>query len=448
MSVKLKTSLSDISIARLREHLRSPLYFNGYALTVSSAATSLIGILYWALAARFYTAEAVGKNSAAIAVILFLSGISGLNLDNTLVRFIPRAGRKAGRLIARAYLISLLVGIVVAPIFLTGLNLWSPALSFLNSNLAFSLMFMLAVLSGIIFVQEDGALTGMRLAKWVVVENTTYASLKLILLIIFARLIPQYGILLSWVAPVVVIIPIVNGFIFKKFIPAHIEATREIGEETQAPYVKYTASNYLGFLFYNAYAMLPPLLVIQFLGSKANAYFYLPWVIFSSLRLYTINMSTSMTVEGSLFQAKSFDYFRHVLLNALKLLTPVVLGLVLVAPLLLRVFGPEYAVQGTTLLRLLALSVIPNSLVSLYLGVSRLKYRFREIMLIQGTFAILSLSLTYILLPKVGIAGVGIAWIVSQTLIALAIFIYIISPSFQGWNIPAHQEKGKELTEE
>lgn len=109
-------------LSRLLEHLRSPLFFNGYALTLSSAATSIIGLLYWLLAARYYPAEVVGRNSAAIATILFLSGLAGLNLDGTLIRFIPRAGQAAGRLVGMVYAISILVALLVSPVYLLGIH--------------------------------------------------------------------------------------------------------------------------------------------------------------------------------------------------------------------------------------------------------------------------------------------------------------------------------------
>ncbi len=445
---KGKKILNIPILNRLIDHLRSPLYFNGYALTVSSAATSIIGLLYWLLAARYYPPEIVGRNSAAISTILFLSGLAGLNLDATLVRFIPRAGWITPRLVRNIYIISILVAAMVSPIFLAGIQIWSPALSFLRSNNVFAIIFVLAVLTGCIFVQEDGVLTGLREAKWVAVENSTYAVLKLALLILFASFLPQYGILMSWILPVMILIPFVNFFIFRRLIPIHINGTRALADKISIGNVtKYTASNYLGYLFYLAYSMLPPLMVIQFAGSRANAYFYLPWVIFSSLRLYIINMGTSLTVEGSLDQSRLLLYFRQILAHTVKVLLPIVFIVVVAAPIGLGLFGHDYAVFGTPLLRLLTLSVIPSTLVSLYLGVLRLQYQFGQIVLIQGVFAALALGLSYFLLPVYGITGVGIAWLVTQTAMAGIILISQFKPIFHSWKISNETKKGEKLTE-
>src|SRR5688500_7209405 len=86
-------------INRIIVHLRTPLYRNGYALIINSVGISLLGVLQWMLAARYYTTAAVGINSAAIAAMTFLASIGRLYLDGALIRFLPRSGRNAGRLI-------------------------------------------------------------------------------------------------------------------------------------------------------------------------------------------------------------------------------------------------------------------------------------------------------------------------------------------------------------
>src|SRR4051794_9235936 len=88
------------AVERIAAHIRIPLFRNAYALIFGSTATSILGIVYWALVARYYPADALGLNSAAIATLMFFSGVSGLSLDAALIRFIPRAGRATTRLVS------------------------------------------------------------------------------------------------------------------------------------------------------------------------------------------------------------------------------------------------------------------------------------------------------------------------------------------------------------
>ena len=85
--------------ARLLSHVRVPLYRNAYSLMLSGAGNALLGMLFWAIASRAYPADIVGTSSAAVAALMFLTGVGGLYLDGALYRFLPRAGDATGRLI-------------------------------------------------------------------------------------------------------------------------------------------------------------------------------------------------------------------------------------------------------------------------------------------------------------------------------------------------------------
>ena len=74
---------------KIISHLRKPLYRNGYALIINSISTSILGVLYWVIAARFYATEAVGINAATISTMTFLSSAARFYLDGALIRFLP-----------------------------------------------------------------------------------------------------------------------------------------------------------------------------------------------------------------------------------------------------------------------------------------------------------------------------------------------------------------------
>lgn len=71
-----------------------PMLRNGYALIVSATVTQVLGVRYWIVAARTAPAAAVGRNSTAMPVMLFLAGVAELNLMSTLIRA-ARPARRA-----------------------------------------------------------------------------------------------------------------------------------------------------------------------------------------------------------------------------------------------------------------------------------------------------------------------------------------------------------------
>src|SRR6476646_6896697 len=148
---KATVVLQHLSMQRLVAHARTPLFRNGYALMLSAAATSGLGVVYWMLATRHYSAEVVGLNSAVISAMLLVAGVAQLSLISVITRFLPRAGHATGRLVCGAYALTLTVAALAGLLFVLGLRLWSPALAFLGASPLFTLWFVLATMAWCIF---------------------------------------------------------------------------------------------------------------------------------------------------------------------------------------------------------------------------------------------------------------------------------------------------------
>jgi len=428
MFINTVASLNEAK-TQLSAHVRAPLFRNGYALLFSGAVTSGLGLLYWALAARLYPAEIVGLNSALLSAMLLLSGMGQLSLNNVLVRFVPVAGKQTQRLLVYAYTASAVAAIVFSIVFVLGIEIWSPSLRFLQESPLWQWAFGIAILSWCIFSLQDSVLTGLRQTVWVPVENTVFAVLKIVLLVLFAHSLTRVGIFGSWTVPVVLSLVPVNVLIFRRLLPKRAAATED---ETVAPQVsqilRYVGGNYIGTLFFLVYTNLLPIIVANGAGAEATAYFYLPWTISSGLQLIAINLATSMTVEAALDQQALGSYCRRALNQALRLLVPLVIVIFLGAPWFLQIFGAKYAAEGTALLRWLSLAAIPNVVVVLALGLARVQNRAALIAGIQGAICLMALILTEALLPEFGITGVGLAWMISQTVAAIGVGVWLLRP--------------------
>lgn len=411
-----------VSTDRLINHLRFPLYRNAYALMLSTAVTSALGLFYWILAARFYPPEALGVNAAAISMLTFLAGLAQLPFMNLMLRYIPVAGMDTRRLVVWAYLISTLLSAAIGAVVLLSIEYWSPELGFLRRDHWLGLWFLLGVVSWCIFALQDNVLTGLRQALYVPIENIPYAVVKIGLLIVFAATFTNFGILASWILPTLVVLLPINILIFRRLIPQQIRASAD----QRLPYsfsqmAYYLGGNTVGAVFLLAATRLLPVLVANQAGATATAYFYLPWTIALSLRLITANMNTSFTVEAILdntrLRANSYRY----LAQSAAVLTPAILFMVLFARPLLSISGAAYAEEGTLLLRLLAISMYPNMIIQLYIGIARVRQNVTGIVVVMGCMCLLTLGLSYLLLPLYGITGVGIAILIGDTTTAITL---------------------------
>jgi O-antigen/teichoic acid export membrane protein len=408
------------TLARLRAHARVPLYRNAYALMLSGAGSSALGMVYWIVASHSFDPHVVGIGSATISALTFVSAVGGLYLDGVLYRFVPSAGHATPLLVRVAYAVAAAAAATAAAIFLVGIDVWTPDLAFLASSPWWIIASIGAAAVSSVMLVQDGALIGMRKAFWVPLENLTSAFGRVLLILVLVGWSTQYAIIASWIAPSVFVLVPVAVLVHRRFVPLHARLSEGRREHvTRREVVEYAAGNYAGFLCVQAYRTLPPLIVLQVLGSTANAFFYFPWLIVASLTLLTSNISVSLVVEAASEREALRIHARRALLHTGRLLIPIVAALVVAAPHLLRLFGEQYAEEGTAVLRLLALGLLPSALCVLSFGVARVQNHVRSIIGHQILLAVLVLGLTYGLVRAVGIDGAGIAWLASQTTAAV-----------------------------
>lgn len=414
--------------ARLRNHLNEPYFRNAYALMLNTGLNGLLGVVYWLLAARNYDASQVGRGSALISAMVLLSGVLAVNIRGTLTWLIPQAGRWTGRLVLYAYALSSVIVVPLTVGFLLTRGYWGPAFDPLGDSGTASLFVVAAVACGI-FAMQDGVLIGLRNSVWVPLENAIFGVAKIVLLVLLATSFPQNGVYLSWVIPMVLLLLPINGLIFGRLVPRHSRTACE-GSTTvpsSALVRRFFAADYVGGLFVFGAAHLVPVLVAATVAPHVFAYFYIAWIMAGILNLIAINLATSLTVEGVYAADQLTANCRAALRRALGILLVAVAIVALVAPYGLGMLGPGY-LDAAPLLQVLAIAALPRAVVEIWLGVLRAQSLTRQIALLQTASGGLAVGLVLVWLqvdPEalgVGrITGVGLAVLVSQTVLALAV---------------------------
>ncbi|MFB7571066.1 lipopolysaccharide biosynthesis protein [Streptomyces sp. NPDC056165] len=401
----------------------NPLFRNAYALMLNTGISAVLGLGYWLVAARYYSDDAVGQGSAAIAAMKLLAGLTAVTLTGALARFIPISGRATGRLIARTYVGSSLIVACAAGVFLLTLDMWGPSYRFLH-GLAHGLGFVVAVMAWNLLTLQDGVLTGLRSAPWVPVGNTVFSAVKLALLVGLAVAIPTTGVFVSWVAAIAFSIVPLGWLVFRRLVPRHIRATEDHARPPTAKELgRFLAGDYTGSLFSLAVVYLVPVIIAAQVSSADNAYFYITTTIGGTVNLLAINMGASLTVEGSHDPARLAANTRAALRRMARIMLPICGLLFLLAPYILHVFGEGYAQAATPLLRWFAVGALLRVVMETYFAVLRAQSRTAGLAWLQGLLCALVLGLTLLLLPRMGLAGAGVAEISS-----LAVIVAIAAP--------------------
>ena len=398
----------------------APLMRNAYALMANTVVTGMLGLAYWLLAARHYTPADVGRASAAYSALNLLAGITALSLIGAMARFIPQSGSRTGRLIRLGYLASVLTAIAGSAVFLLFTGRPGTSYSELNGVRA-GVIFTACVAIWALFTLQDGALIGLRNARWVTLENALFGVAKIALLLPLATLIPHTGLYVAWMVPAALAVPLVNILIFRKLLPAHARQSGEQQPPSRNQVGRFLAGDVTGALMLLATVSLVPVLVAMFVVPGVNAYFYMAWTIGTTVDLLAANMALSLTVEGAFNPVRLAVHARAALRRILLILVPVAVATALLAPWILGLFGPDYARYGAPVLVLLAAATLPRTLTEIYLGALRAQSRTSLVALVQGARAVLVLSLTLALTNAMGILGAGVGVLASQLIMAVAV---------------------------
>jgi O-antigen/teichoic acid export membrane protein len=428
-------------LASLVAHLRDPLFLNAYALGLSGVITSGLGVVYWAVAARLFPADVVGVNASLLSLVTLLASVSQLNLRSGFGRFVPVAGSRTSTLIRWGYVsaiglalvtgIGLVVLIANAPSLLEGIEV-TPLLAWL---------FPLAVVLWTAFLVQDHALVALRRTAIVPIENGVFALAKILLLFPLASVVTAYGILVSWVVPTAIAVVVVSGWLLARLVPrAQREAAEAAaagepdgdGSVTAGGVARYIGADYAGSLLAIGSTSILPVLVLGALGAASSAHFYMVNLIAMATQLVPSVLATSLLVEVASSNATFERDGRRVLRQLAVLLGPIVVVLVVFAEPILGIFGPSYAAEGATALRLMALAGIPYALINLAFIRLRLEGRVRWIVVAQAVLAALLVVPALVVLPALGITGLAVVMLVSQTLVAVVLSWLELRPMFAG----------------
>lgn len=102
------------------------------------------------------------------------------------------------------------------------------------------------------------------------------------------------------------------------------------------------------------------------------------------------------------------------------ILLPTMLVMVVGGRLILGLFGTRYAEAGYSLLILLAISALPDAVSNVAVTVFRVTHRLAYSAGLNIGILVVTLAAAWILMPSLGIAGVGAAWLGAQIIGAIA----------------------------
>jgi len=186
----------------------------------------------------------------------------------------------------------------------------------------------------------------------------------------------------------------------------------------------FSAGNFIAGLLMTAPAQILPLMVLNVLGAKETAHYYIAFAITSLLFTIPNALSTSLFVEGSHgegLKKATIKSLRAIFL----LMIPAALILYFAGGWLLGLIGKDYAASGLELLRIMVVSSFFMAVSSIYITFKKVQKDILGLIFLSGLIFILLIGLGYVFMLWYGVAGIGYAYVVGYGVGAVAVGVMV-----------------------
>jgi O-antigen/teichoic acid export membrane protein len=350
-----RRSLSVGVMAAWRRH--SDLLSNAGSLVATTGVASALGFLYWALAARLFTQQAVGYGSAAISAMTLLGTIGMFGLGTVLIGELPRRSTRAD-LVSAALLASGLGSMVLGLGFAVVAPSFSVRFGHISGTPGQAALFTAGVMVTGASLVFDQATIGLMRGGLQLSRNVTFAAAKLLALFAAAIILHNQfgvGITVSWVAGIAVSLVPVAIWLRLTGTPVLPRpdwgVLRGLGRAA-------IAHSWLNIAITVPWSLIPVLVTVV-VSPSANAAFYIAWMLVNFLYIVPGALSTVLFAVAAADPQAVARKLRFTLRLSLLIGLPGMAALILGGHLALSIFGASYARAATLPLFLLTIGYLP-----------------------------------------------------------------------------------------
>jgi O-antigen/teichoic acid export membrane protein len=398
----------------------------GY-LVLTQVIVIALGMAYWAITARLMPARSVGVSAVAVSSAAFLSAVGVLGIGSLLLvelHRVPEGERRAvvstGAMVAGgAVLVLALLSWAVSPFL-------GHSLRALGGYPPDALLFVAGTVLTAIGAVFDAAAIGMRKSPAQLARNTVTSALRLALLltIVLMGSRTSTGLLVAWCVSTglsLVICPRLLGLTRAKAYPTSLAKRREIVRQFRGPALRHHALN----LAITSVTFFLPVLAALFLVPESYAYFSVAQLVSSTVLLLPALLAVSLFAEASSDPASLQHHVRRTLpvgfACCLTALAIVEYG----APLILGVFGHQYAAHGDEVLRLLICSGVPYVVKDHFVAIRRAQGRLTDAARVVILATCLEAAAAAVGAALYGVVGLSGFW-VAATVVEAGFFAPVV----------------------
>lgn len=381
---------------------RDSLFRNSVYLMLSTGVMAVFGFIFWIITTHYYNSEEIGFATALISITVLISTLSLLGFNSSLIRYLVKS-EHPNRMINTAMAAVSLSTAVISVIYLLGIDYFAPAYHVLGENPLYASLFVLFMVAVSLNTLTDSVFVAHRLSKYNLIVYTFFGLTKISLPLLLISL-GSYGIFFSYTGAIIVAL-----FLSVYFMMRHFAYRPEllIDGPSARQMLHFSLSNYAVGFISGVPALLSPVLIVNELGAKASAYFYMASTIAALLYIIPNAIAQSLFAEGSFSEQEFASFVKRAVRLIAVFLLPAILVVLVFGNYLLLVFGAEYSQNSFYLLQIMALSSVFLSINNIGSTTLRIRHRMRRLLFFNLLYLSFSMLLFYLLLER---GTVGITW--------------------------------------
>lgn len=407
---------------QLQRHIKSlhadSFQRNAVYLMINSVMCSILGFIFWIIAAKYYTPSEIGLASTLISTSTLLSVVANLGLGIGIIKYLPPLKKNSNNLINSFTTVAGSTSVIVSIIFLGLIRIFSQEMDFLNNSYLYQLMFIVVTLCFVIGSIQESVFVAERKSGYSILKNLIMGSR--FLYPAFFVTFGTIGIFSSYGIAYILSILVTTFFLLPHAIKGYIPKIH-VDKLLIKDSLNYSIGNYIAGFFELAPGLMLPFIITNMISSESTAYFYIAWTVSSVLYIIPKSIATSLFAEGSNGKEKFNQEIKKSLKLVSILLLPAIVVVFIAGDKILFAFGESYSKNSIELLRILVISSLPLAVNTIIISIWRVKKRINNIIITNASIAIATIIIGYLMAPYIGVTGFGLAWLFSQIIITTLI---------------------------
>jgi O-antigen/teichoic acid export membrane protein len=425
----------------LRRARSDSLVRNSLYLMASTVVTAGLGYVFWAAAAHMFTSREVGISGAIISLCSTSALLTYVGPFAMLIERLPaNEGSSAWTtVLVRTCVATSLVTAVATAVAVQILRNSPDYRAFFNAAAPIVIAIVGAAAWTLVNLLGAAFIAARRAGRLLLIQ-TLVSGIKVLLVFLLAAA-GGVGLIKAWVASALLGVGLGAAWLVpgmklgrrpsdRPHRRADLTTSSRLGSgqrprhrrtsESNAVFLRRLLGQHLTSVGGAVTPLLLPVLVVLRLGATPNAYFYITEMLGAAFFMVSPSVAAAVFAEG----VRAHSDLRSVVAKALRVITimlaPPMVIMIVGGRLVLGLFGAPYAAAGYGLLILLAIAALPDAVSNVAVAVFRVTHRLEYSTVLNLGILVVTVGGAWVLMPRMGLAGVGIAWLAAQTLGAIA----------------------------